>query len=360
MIFLAVSIGAALLTVAFVPIVRRVSMAFGFLDDPSREPERLIHTRPTPLLGGVSVWVMVTLGILLLLRFGASLPTNFLTVPALVGLIGGSTIIMIGGALDDRYHLRARASIFFPLAAALIMVAVGVGVHFVTNPFGGVLRIDHWKILLFHGASINVGVSLFTIIWLMGMMYTTKLLDGLDGLVSGLTAIAAGIITVLCLMPPVLQFDTALLSALVAGAFAGFLVYNWNPASIFLGEGGSVLAGFYLGVLGIVSGGKIATTLLVIGIPALDVLWVIVRRVFWEGHGFASADRKHLHFRLLDRGLSVRQTVLFYYSIAAVFGVIALTQRTTGKLVALVLLGLLMLIVAFMVVRTSRHSEHHS
>jgi UDP-GlcNAc:undecaprenyl-phosphate GlcNAc-1-phosphate transferase len=184
-----------------------------------------------------------------------------------------------------------------------------------------------------------------TFIWLMGMMYTTKLLDGLDGLVSGITIIGALIIAAISLNKVVAQPNTALIAIILAGAFLGFLIFNFHPAKIFLGEGGSLFAGLMLGVLAIISGSKIATTLLIVGIPILDVLWVIGRRVFTR-KPLGLADKKHLHFRLLDVGFSHRQAVIFLYVLTALFGVAALFLQTFQKLIALIILSLVMLILA--------------
>ncbi|MEK7391817.1 MAG: undecaprenyl/decaprenyl-phosphate alpha-N-acetylglucosaminyl 1-phosphate transferase, partial [Fibrobacterota bacterium] len=135
-----------------------------------------------------------------------------------------------------------------------------------------------------------------------------------------------------------------------AGSMLGFLVWNFYPAKIFLGEGGSLFAGFMLGVLAVIAGGKIAIALLVIGLPALDLVWIIFRRVFWERHSLALADRKHLHFRLLDLGLTERQAVLLLYLFAVLFGGVALFLPSREKLVALGILIVLMIILSVLTV----------
>jgi len=176
------------------------------------------------------------------------------------------------------------------------------------------------------------------------MMYTTKLLDGVDGLVSGVSLIGFVIIFLFTLTSKYYQPDIALASAILGGAILGFLFYNFNPASIFLGEGGSLFLGFALGVMAIISGGKIAIALLVMGIPILDVAWTIVRRFFSGQNPFKAADKKHLHHRLLALGLSQKQTVLVFYFLSASFGALALFLQSRGKLLALGLLLLLMLL----------------
>jgi UDP-GlcNAc:undecaprenyl-phosphate GlcNAc-1-phosphate transferase len=145
------------------------------------------------------------------------------------------------------------------------------------------------------------------------------------------------------------QPEAALLAFIFAGASFGFLRWNFHPAKIFLGEGGSTFAGFMLGALSIVAGGKIATALLVMGIPVLDVVWVIVRRILFGASPFVG-DRKHLHFRLLDIGLSQRKSVAFLWLLSLLGGVIALSLQSFGKLIALIVLSLIMLVIAVTVV----------
>ena len=176
------------------------------------------------------------------------------------------------------------------------------------------------------------------------------LLDGLDGLVSGVTIIGSLIIFAIAMSTNVAQYNTALIAMILAGAFAGFLIFNWHPARIFLGEGGSLCAGLMLGVLAIISGSKVATTLLIMGIPILDVVWVIARRTLAGQNPFKFADKKHLHFRLLDVGFSHRQAVVFYLILTALFGGFAVFLQTFGKLIALLILLIVMLILGLSLV----------
>ncbi len=266
----------------------------------------------------------------------------------------GALFIMIGGVLDDRYSLSPRKQIIWPIAAALVVIASGVGITYITNPFGGPLgteqiRLDAYQKILFWFRGwpykLTILADVFTFLWLLGMMYTTKFLDGLDGLVPGVTIIGALIVAALALDPVVRQRETALLALVLAGVFMGFLFWNWHPAKIFLGEGGSLFAGFMLGTLSIISGSKVATTALVLGIPILDVLWVIARRLLWERHSPLTADRKHLHFRLLDLGFSHRKAVLVLYAFTAYFGITALFLQSKAKLAAFIIISAIISIV---------------
>ena len=176
------------------------------------------------------------------------------------------------------------------------------------------------------------------------------LLDGLDGLVSGIGAIGAIILFIVSLFWDVPQSGTSILALILAGSCLGFLIYNWHPARIFLGESGSVFIGFMLGILAIISGAKIATALLIMGIPLLDVAWIVLRRIFVEHKSPFQGDRKHLHFRLLDVGFSQRQAVLFLYALTLIFGLSSLFLQSQYKIVALGILILVMLILAIALV----------
>jgi UDP-GlcNAc:undecaprenyl-phosphate/decaprenyl-phosphate GlcNAc-1-phosphate transferase len=193
-----------------------------------------------------------------------------------------------------------------------------------------------------------LGVPLFSgavvFLWTMGMTYTTKLLDGMDGLVTGIAAIAGMVLFGLSLTPDVSQPQTALLSMIFVGSLLGFLILNFYPAKIFLGEGGSTFAGFLLAILAIISGGKIATAILVMGIPVLDALWVILQRLFNRQSPF-HGDRRHLHYKLTEIGFSEPQAVLFLYALSGIFGVSALFLQSLGKLIALAILVIVMLVI---------------
>lgn len=332
---------AALIT----PCVRMLALKLRIIDIPS-EP-RKIHQKPVPLLGGMPIFVGFFLVLWYVVGFTDYFDNSRIQIKNLMGLFLGGLVLMIGGYLDDKYNFKPSRQIWFAIAAALIVLASGIGIREITNPFGGTISLVQWERVLFWwqgvGYRITLPADLFAFAWLMLLMYTTKFLDGLDGLVSGITVIGALIIFSLATFTKFFQPDVGLLAIIAAGAFFGFLFWNWHPAKIFLGTGGSLLAGFLLGVLAIISGGKIATTLLVLGIPILDVIWVIARRVFWEKKLPSIADGKHLHFRLLNAGFSHRGAVLFLWSLSAVFGIATLFLQSKYKVITLGLLAVFMI-----------------
>ncbi|MFH0854595.1 MAG: MraY family glycosyltransferase [bacterium] len=388
------------------------------LDDPLKNPERRLHTKPMPLLGGIAIFFAFfsVAGFYIFKTNRILFPTSSILLKHLIGIFIGALILMVGGFFDDKYKLKSKYSIIAPIISAIVIIAAGVSVNYITNPFGGIIRLDLWKIILFRWNGLPYKISLpsdlITFFWILGMIYTTKLLDGLDGLAAGITAIGAFVIFSASLSKVYVIPQVALLSIILTAVCCGFLIFNFNPAKIFLGEVGSTLCGFLLASLAILSQGKIAVTLLVMGIPILDVLWVIGRRVVCsplyqrgDGEDFSEAgnmelgfpltaragssasgcmeeegvsctvekfprlhcgqptpfkkggnrifqaDRKHLHHRLLDAGFSHRGAVLFFYLITAIFGSASLFLQSKGRAFALGALLIVMVAVGMYVVR---------
>lgn len=316
-----VLVTAAGLGACLTPAIASLAWRLGVVDRPAAP--RKLHPTPTALLGGWALYLtLLPLGIGL---WALGLFTG-LSRGMLVGVALAGAFLVLGGTLDDRYHLSAGRQFLFPLVATLVLLGSGLRISFVTHPLGGVLELP-----------LLIGVPL-TAAWLLGMTYTTKLLDGLDGLATGMAAIGALVIYAVSL-----RWDssggTGRLALLVAGAAIGFGVYNAPPARIFLGEGGSTLLGMLLAVLAVISGSKIATALLVLGVAVFDVAAVLVARRR-SGKSLLAGDRRHLHFRLVQLGLSPRTAVGLYLGSSALVGVIALTLRTGGKITAVALLVL--------------------
>ncbi|MFH0819560.1 MAG: MraY family glycosyltransferase [bacterium] len=354
-------LAAFILSVILTKAVMKLALKLKVVDQPNQE--RKIHPKAIPLLGGAAIFLSFSLVVIYYSFISGDILTKYYLPKYIIGFLLGGAVLMIGGFLDDKYNLKPARQIIFPIIACLIVIASGVGIHFITNPFGGIIRLDQpkFEILRISGLPYRIApwADLFALIWLLGMMYTTKFLDGLDGLVSGITVIGALVIFFLSFNPIVSQPQTALIAIILAGSSLGFLIFNFHPAKIFLGEGGSLFCGFTLGVLAIIAGGKIATALLIMGIPILDVLWVILRRLFWEKKSpFSTPDKKHLHFRLLSAGLSQRQAVLFLYFLTFLFGMSALLLQSLGKLYALIILAVIMLILALSVIYLYRRKTN--
>lgn len=309
-------------------LARSLAKGFKLLDHPT--DKRKIHKKPIPLSGG---WAIFLSFFLIIFIFSSNLIVGDLSYSHWLGFFIGAFIIMVGGTLDDLYNLKASQQIIFPILAVVSVLLGGVEITYLSNPFGDLIILSDYAWLS----------ALLIFVWLLAMMYTTKLLDGVDGLVSGLGAIGAFIIFLFTSLTDFLQPDIAFAAFILAIACLGFLYFNFSPASIFLGEGGSLFIGYALGVLAIISGAKIAITLLIIALPALDLVWTIIRRIYKKKNPFRFADKEHLHHRLLDLGLSQRQTAFFYYFIALFFGLAGLFLQSQGKFLALLFLFILMI-----------------
>ncbi len=331
---------SCILSVVLTFIVRKIALRLEIVDVP--DGQRHLHAVQTPLLGGVAIYTTFWLAVGYAARFTTLLEPH-ITQRQLWGIFLATTIILIVGVIDERQSVSPWIRLLVTAAAVVVVIGSGITLDGVTNPWGGILSIDFWNIQV--GArefSIAGGVVVFA--WLMGMMYTTKILDGLDGLSAGITGVGFLMIFLLTKTQKFSQPDVGLVALIALGAIVGFLVFNFHPAKIFLGESGSLLIGFLLGVLAIISGGKIATALLVMAVPMLDLLRVIYVRLNQRQPLF-KGDREHLHFRLRDAGFSERTTVLFLYLVAFLFGLITLTLQSRIKLAALGLLAFAMILV---------------
>ncbi|MEZ4210491.1 MAG: MraY family glycosyltransferase [Patescibacteria group bacterium] len=304
------------ISVATTPLVLKWATKFSLFDMPGG---RHLHASPTPRLGGLAIYVGILLAALILLGI----------TPQLVGVYLGMTIVFIIGYLDDRYSLPPAVKLSGQILAASVLVLFGNTITNLTNPFGG-------NILLPVGIDV-----LLTIFWTVLIINAINFLDGLDGLASGVSAIAATSIAVLSLFAIVNQPDTAILSAAVLGATLGFLVYNWYPARIFMGDSGSHTLGFMLAALSIISGSKLATAGLVLGLPIIDLIWSSIRRIR-SGNTPWTPDQQHFHHRLLEIGRSQRMVVIVFYLISTLFGIIALASGTLVKIISFFLVAVLM------------------
>ncbi len=311
-------------------LVRRIARKVNVLDRPDKS--RKFHDRPVPLLGGVALfiawWSVVAYLVFVQPVFGIEIIKG-----KLLAAFFASLIILVVGIADDIRGVSPWWRFFSTALAAAIAVAFGIGLDKITNPLGGVILLS------------SVLGNLVVFLWLMVVMFTTKISDGLDGLSTGVVLIGSLMIYFMTSSGKFYQPNVALLSLIFAAVCLGFLIFNFHPASIFLGESGSLLIGFILGVLSIISGSKLAIALLVIAVPALDVARVIFGR-FRAQQPIFRGDRRHLHYRLLDFGLPEPLVVLLFYFLAALFGILGLLLQSGQKFVFLIMVFLGLAIVS--------------
>ncbi|MBI5304246.1 MAG: undecaprenyl/decaprenyl-phosphate alpha-N-acetylglucosaminyl 1-phosphate transferase [Chloroflexi bacterium] len=319
MIFLLVFVTGFGLALALTPLAIRLAERTGAVALPDA---RRRHAKPMPRLGGLSL-CLAFLGAL-----GVSLlyPRTDPYEPArLIGLTFGCVLMFLVGAYDDYRELNAWSQLAAQVIAACIAIAAGVLINQVQSPFGGLILFDAWFAVP------------FTLFWLTGMMNTINWLDGLDGLAAGVVVIASGVMFIHSYRDG--QYSISFLALALAGASLGFLPFNFFPARIFMG-GGALVLGYALGTVSTIGGAKVATALLVLFIPILDVAWQIIARVR-AGKSPYAADRGHLHFRLLDLGVPQRAIVLLYYVFTVIFGALALLLPLgVYKLIAMIVIGI--------------------
>ncbi len=316
-------LAAAGLALLLTPVVRRLARRVDAIDLPDA---RRVNTSPVPRGGGVAVAVAFLVVTAVLLALGTAVglwrPLDALARPEVVALLVGGAAATLVGLLDDRFDLRARWQFAGQVLVALIPVVLGISVGVIANPFGpGAIPLEG-----FWGA-------VFVVVWTVGMINSINFIDGLDGLSSGVALIAAVTLGILSVTTTDAEPAVALVCFTLAGALLGFLRWNFHPASIFIGTSGVVFLGYTLALLSILGSAKVAVALLVLGVPIIDTFYIIVRRVS-QGRSPFSADRGHIHHRLLDLGMTHTQTVLLIYAICAGLGTLSLLLSGTGQLYA--------------------------
>ncbi len=330
-------------TFASVPIAKIVAGKIGAIDVP-RDGRRM-HKKATPRLGGIAVFF----GFLVSLLCFCGITRD------LIAVLIGAIIILVLGIIDDSRGLSAKVKFCVQIVAALVVVFGGdIRIEVFTNP-------NLFSDLPF--LQLNDWVSIpFTILWIVAITNAVNLIDGLDGLAAGISSIAAVSLVFVAIM--VGEERIALIALIIAGACFGFLPFNFNPATIFLGDTGSTFLGYMLAVLSVQGGFKsyavitFAVPLLILGLPIFDTGFAILRRLF-TGKGIMTPDRGHIHHRLVDMGFSQKQTVFILYAISGVLGLTAVVLAESGALRALVLLicVLICVFVGSMMAKRKPHFE---
>jgi UDP-GlcNAc:undecaprenyl-phosphate GlcNAc-1-phosphate transferase len=313
------------------PLVRALALRFGVLDHALSS--RKIHGQPVPRLGGIAIVVAFYAPLLGLLVFQSAVGDILRGERNLaLGLFAGGLIIAALGVYDDLRGAGAGKKFAVQFVVAGFMYYLGFRVDVIANPFGGPIMLG-WVALP------------FTLLWIVGVINALNLIDGLDGLAGGVALVAVCTIFLVSFQrgePLMILFCAAL-----AGAIIGFLFYNFNPASIFMGDTGSMFLGFVLATSSIRSNQKASTAvavlipIVILGLPILDTLLAMSRRAV-RGQPLFRADREHIHHRLLGLGLSHRQAVLVLYGMCVVLGAVALvlTYTNSAVITGLLLVGL--------------------
>ncbi len=323
---------ALIITYASTPLVIKFAVYFHLVDDMHRFHPAKTHQGIIPRAGGLSIAGGTFIPILLFLGY---------TKISLGIILAGSLLVLIG-LLDDKSDVNPYIRIITNTISALIIVASGVAIPYITNPLGGILHLDtfHVTFSFFGIHTFIVWSSIFALLWILWTINIIGWSAGVEGQMPGFVAIAAVILGILALRywGDTQTSQVLYLSAITSGAFIGFLPWNFYPQKIMPGYGGKTLAGLLLAVLGILSYGKVGTALLVLGIPTIDAIFTLARRI-QSRKSPVWADRGHLHHRLLDLGWGKRRIAIFYWVVTAVLGTIALSVTSKQKLFVLLLVA---------------------
>ncbi len=327
----------ALITFFLTPLTIRFARRWGLVDDPRvRYHPAHTHHGIIPRAGGLALFLGAALSVLLFL------PLTKLT----VGILAAAIILTLVGLADDKKDVSPILRILTNALAALVVVGAGAGIPYLTNPLTGtVVHLDTWRIsfMFFGPHSIVVWADLLAFIWIMWTMNIVGWSAGVDGQMPGFVAVASFVLGLLSMRYSIqdpTQAWVTILAFIVCGAFLGFLPWNVYPQKIMPGYGGKTLAGFFLALLGILSFGKLGTALLVLGVPMMDALYTLIRRI-GKGRSPIRADRGHLHHRLLNLGWGKRRIALFYWGVSAILGIVALSVTSRQKVFALLLVAVL-------------------
>lgn len=294
---------ALIITYIATPFAKRIANRVGAIDVP--KDNRRVHKRPIPRLGGLAIYFSTIVSMLIFL------PLDKLN----ISVILGATVIVIAGIIDDIRSISPKVKLSAQIIAAVILILGGVKIEFLTNPF------SYGNLIYLKSFSIPI-----TIFWVVGITNTLNLIDGLDGLAAGVASIAA--ISLLFVASINGFVPVMIMCAIIGGAAFGFLPHNFNPAKIFMGDTGALLLGYMLSVVAIegvmksVAAIAIVVPILALGLPIFDTTFAICRRLM-NKRPIMEADKGHLHHRLLDRGLSHKQTVLILYVISLFLGTLA-------------------------------------
>ena len=329
------------ISLGLTPLVRRFAIQRGMVDKPGAA--RRVHTIAVPRLGGLAMYIAFAAGILLMFGFNVhglqgGLTGNSVFEPArILFALAGAGLVTLVMAVDDVRGVRPLPRLLWQIGAALLVIVpaliwpggpnlgetadtlhydqgAGVLALSVQNPLGGAIVLP-----------LAVAV-VFTIFWIVGMTNAINWIDGLDGLAGGVSVVACLVMFIITWRLE--QYTLAYLPLILGAATLGFLPYNIHPARIFMGDSGAMFLGFALAVISIIGGAKMASVLLVLGIPLLDGVYMIIYRLY-RGRSPLSADRGHLHHRLLDIGFSQQQVVLIFYLLCGIFGVLAFLLTST-------------------------------
>ena len=308
------------------PVVKTFAYKVGAIDVP--KDERRMHKVPIPRLGGLAIFIGFMISILLFVRI----------TPEMRSILLGAVIIVVLGVVDDITPLPAMLKFVVQIVAALIPALNGVTILAFSNP--NIFSDNLYWVLG------NLSIP-FTVLWIVAITNAVNLIDGLDGLANGVSAISAATMLVIALVGG--QTQVAIVLAALVGACVGFMPYNMNPAKMFMGDTGATFLGYILATMSIQGLFKYYAVIsfvvpfLILGLPIFDTAFAFIRRIA-HGQSPMHADRSHIHHRLIDMGLNQKQAVATLYVISAILGLSAVVLTTGGEQKAMLLFAALCIV----------------
>lgn len=289
-----------IVSLMIIPVVIAVSKKLDIVDKPNF---RKIHTKPISMLGGSAILLSFLIGIWL----GEPIERE------IKPLLLGSVVIYLVGLIDDLYDLKPIIKLIGQILAATVVVSYGVTIDFISLPIGPTI----------HFGWLGIPITIF---WIVAITNAINLIDGLDGLAAGVSVIALATIAFIAILQG--NIFIIMICSVLIGSLLGFLVFNFHPAKIFLGDSGALLIGFIIGFVSLLGFKNITFIslffpIVILAVPFIDTLFAMIRRVK-KGHHIMQADKSHLHHKLLDLGYTHRQTVILIYSIAFMFSVVSI------------------------------------
>lgn len=307
-----------------------------------RKSKRHIHKGNIPRIGGAVMIVVFNAAVLLNREL-------FIT-PELYGIMIGSLVLLAIGLWDDLREIFWKMQLFFQIAVSVLVFIIGTRIYYITNPLtGGILNLDS-------GFWIIVSAVL-VVFWIVLIINAINWLDGIDGLSGGVILISASTMFFLSLKSEVNQPPVAILTSILIGTVFGFLIFNFKPARVMAGTSGSMFMGFILAVLAVIAGTKIATAILVMTIPIIDLIWVIGERIKNKKSIF-KPDKSHLHYKLMKLGWSQEKIVFCYWAATLIMAVVALNTRAIGKSITIIFAFIIMAALSVFINRKMRELEN--
>ena len=326
------------ISVAFTPVIRVLAFKFKVTDVP--KDNRRMHKKEMPLMGGLAIFIAFLISTLIFCRLDIKI----------AGMLLGATLIVVTGIIDDKYEMRAIVKLLLQIAAAVIAVLSGIEMDYI-NLFGRIIEFGKFS-------------GIVTVVWIVALTNAINLIDGLDGLSCGISAISS-VTLLVSLIHTDTPFGVILMIGILAGSCMGFLPFNFNPAKIFMGDTGALFLGYSLSVLSIMGYFKLNAIVtfwvpfLVFALPLVDTTFAFVRRIL-TGRSPFSADRGHLHHRLIDRGYDQKHAVLILYAVSGISGIAAILMSMGNFVGGLVVLCAAVVVLVLNMVFTTDVIEPYS